>query len=167
VVQRLKVLGTGLLIGAAFSLWAAGLMMPLGMGIADWGLVWASVMGDPIVGTAWGLAGFHPVIALVWLGLHLAPSHPVRPNPVTVCLTLIGLALWFFAGFVPWWQCGELDRPIVSAVLSDTRIPARPAGVGPTYHGRCDLCRLAALRCARRWGGPQRATLPECGTVAP
>jgi hypothetical protein len=100
VTRRLKVLGIGLLLGAAFALWVAGPMMPSGMDLADRALVWAHVMGGPIVGTAWGMAEFHPMIGLGWLGLFLAPAHPVRPHPVMGCLTVLGLALWFFAGFL-------------------------------------------------------------------
>ena len=98
--RRLKVLGIGLLLGAAFSLWVAGPMMPSGMGLADRARVWAFVMGGPVVGTAWGMAEFHPSIGLGWVGLLLALAHPVRPHPATGCLTALGLALWFFAGFL-------------------------------------------------------------------
>lgn len=100
MLRRLKVLGIGLLLGASFSLWTAGPMMPSGMQFSDRVLVWASVMGGPIVGTSWGIAGFHPFIGLGWLGIPLIPSHLIRPCAVTGCMTLFGLSLWFFAGFL-------------------------------------------------------------------
>jgi hypothetical protein len=100
VIRRIKVLGIGLLLGVAFSLWTAGPVIPPDMGIADRALIWASVMGGPIVGTAWGMAEFHPIIGLGWLGLLLAPAHPIRPHAATGCLTAVGLALWFFSGFL-------------------------------------------------------------------
>jgi hypothetical protein len=101
VIRRIKVLGIGLLLGVAFSLWTAGPLMPSGMGLADRASVWASVMGGPVVGTAWGMAEFHPTFfVLGWLGLPLALAHPVRPQVATACLTIIGLVLWFFAGFL-------------------------------------------------------------------
>ena len=100
VVRRLKVLGVGLLLGAAFALWVAGPMMPSSMPLAERAQVWASVMGGPIVGTAWGMAAFHSAIGLGWLGLLITLAHPLRPSLATAWLTLVGLGLWFFAGFV-------------------------------------------------------------------
>jgi hypothetical protein len=100
MVRRVKVLGIGLLLGAVFALWMAGPMMPSGMRIPDRLLVWASVMGGPVAGTAWGIAEFHPSIMLGWLGLLLIPAHPMRPCAVTGCVTVVGLSLWFFAGFL-------------------------------------------------------------------
>src|SRR5437868_6272547 len=83
VIRRLKVLGIGLLLGAAFSLWVAGPVMPSGMAPAQRARVWAAVMGGPFVGTAWGMTTFYPAIGLGWLGLLLAPAHPLRPSPLT------------------------------------------------------------------------------------
>jgi hypothetical protein len=101
VIRRLKVLGISVLLAAAFSLWVAGPMMPSGMGAADRVFVWASVMGGPVVGTAWGTAPFYPVVfSLGWLGLVFIAAHPIRPGVMTACVTLLGLALWLFAGFL-------------------------------------------------------------------
>jgi hypothetical protein len=97
VLRRLPVLGSGLALGAAFALFVAGPTMPEGMRLADRVLVWATVMGGPVVGTAWDMGSG---ISLGWLGLLLIPAHPVRPSVATGCITLLGLALWFFAGFV-------------------------------------------------------------------
>jgi hypothetical protein len=69
------------------------------MELADRALVWVSVLGGPVVGTAWGMADFHPSISLGWLGLLLIPAHPIRPSGATGCVTVFGLSLWFFAGF--------------------------------------------------------------------
>jgi hypothetical protein len=80
VVRRLRVLGIGLSLGALFALWVAGPVMPPGMRLPDRALVWASVMGGPVVGTAWGMADFHPAILLGWLGLLLVPAHPAPPG---------------------------------------------------------------------------------------
>ena len=100
MLRRLKVLAIGLLLGASFSLWTAGPMMPSRMQLSDQVLVWVSVMGGPIVGTSWGMVGIHPFIGLGWLGIPLIPSHLIRPCAATGCLTLFGLSLWFFAGFL-------------------------------------------------------------------
>jgi len=70
------------------------------MKIADWPFVWLWLMGGPIIPTACGITNLFPVINLGWLGLLLIPAHPVRPCKATGCMTLFGLALWFFAGFL-------------------------------------------------------------------
>jgi hypothetical protein len=70
------------------------------MRFTDRALVFASVMGGPIVGTAWGMTDFHPIIHLGWLGLVLIPAHPARPHVATGCTTVVGLVLWFFTGFL-------------------------------------------------------------------
>ena len=96
MVRRLRVVGIGLLLGALFALWvAAAGMPPKGRFQA-----WACVVGGPVLGTAWGLAEFHTPICLGWLALLLIPAHPIRPSVGTGCLTVFGLVLWFFAGFV-------------------------------------------------------------------
>jgi hypothetical protein len=100
LLQRLPVLGAGLAVGAAFGLFVAGPMMPSGMRFADRVLIWSSVMGGPVVGTAWGMAEFHPSISLGWLGLLLILAHPIRPSVTTGCVTVFGLSLWFFAAFL-------------------------------------------------------------------
>jgi len=74
--------------------------MPSSMGFRDRVMVWASVMGGPVVGTAWDMAAYHPAIYLGWLGLMLVPTHPARPHLATGLLTAAGLVLWFFAGFL-------------------------------------------------------------------
>ncbi len=99
-LRRLLVLGAGTAVGAAFALLIAGPVMPESMKFADRFLIWCSLMGGPIVGTAWGMAEFHPSIMLGWLGLLLIPAHPIRPSLATGCVTAVGLFLWFFAGFL-------------------------------------------------------------------
>jgi hypothetical protein len=69
------------------------------MRFSDRALVWASVMGGPVVGTAWGLADI-PCIGLGWLGLVLIPAHPLQPSAATGWVTASGLVLWYFAGFL-------------------------------------------------------------------
>jgi hypothetical protein len=98
ILRRLTVLGPGLAVGAVFALFVAGPMMP-SIRIADRLLVFTSVMTGPVIGTAWGMAEFHPAISLGWLGLLLIPAHPARPCIATGCVTSFGLALWFFSGF--------------------------------------------------------------------
>jgi hypothetical protein len=100
VMRRVAVLVIGLLFGAIFSLLVAGPVMPSGMSLANRALVWASVMGGPIVGTAWGMPEYHPSLLLGWLGLLLLPAHPMCPHAVTAWVTLLGFSLWFFAGWL-------------------------------------------------------------------
>jgi hypothetical protein len=98
--QRLMLLWVGLLIGAVFSLWVATSMASASWGIGDRAFAWAIVMGGPVVGTWWGMAGYHASVGIGWLGLFLIPAHPYRPHPATACVTFLGFAIWFFAGFV-------------------------------------------------------------------
>ncbi len=100
MLRKLKVLGIGLLLGGVFALLVAGPMMPTGMRLSDRALVWTSVMSGPIVGTVRSMVEFHPSIGLGWLGLLLMPAHPLRPNAGTGFVTVLGLFLWFFAGFM-------------------------------------------------------------------
>jgi hypothetical protein len=99
ILRRLAVLGPGIVVGAIFALFVAGPMMP-SIRAADRLLVFTSIMTGPVIGTAWGMAEFHPIISLGWLGLLLMPAHPVRPCIVNGCMTVFGLALWFFSGFL-------------------------------------------------------------------
>jgi hypothetical protein len=62
LLRRLSVLGVGLALGAVFSLWVTGPMISSGWRIADRAELWAVVMGGPIVGTAWGMGEYHPII---------------------------------------------------------------------------------------------------------
>lgn len=100
LIRRLRVLGAGLALGAAFALWVDGPMMPSGMQLSARAFVWASVMGGPIVGRAWGIDEYYQSISLGWLGLLLIPAHPLRPSVGTGCLTMLGFCLWFLAGFI-------------------------------------------------------------------
>jgi hypothetical protein len=101
LLHRLTVLGAGLAVGAGFALFVAGPMMPSGMPWSDRATVWAWVMAGPVAGFAWGLADFIPTVTgLGWLGLLLVPAHPVCPKVATGWVTVVGLSLWFFAGFV-------------------------------------------------------------------
>ncbi len=72
--------------------------MPSGFDYSGRVLAWAVVMGGPIAGTVFGVAG----ISLLWgwLGALLILTHPIRPSEKTACLTVLGLLLWFSAGFV-------------------------------------------------------------------
>lgn len=100
MAKRFKVICIGLAGGAVFALWVAAVLMPSGMEFTSRVLVWAAVFGGPVLGTAWETVRYHPVIGLGWLGLLLAPSHPVRPHWATGLMTVAGLVLWFFAGFI-------------------------------------------------------------------
>ncbi len=98
--RRLKVIGIGLAVGGLFSLLVATFLMPSGMDLQSRAFTWAALFGGPVLGTAWEMVGFHPVIGLGWLGLFLAPAHPIRPHWATGLVTVAGLVLWFFAGFI-------------------------------------------------------------------
>ena len=96
--RRFLVLGVGLAVGAVIALGIAGPLMPEGLGFRDRAIVWAAVMGGPVLGIAWDMT-FAP-IRLGLLGGLLIPAHPVWPHWATALLTAVGLILWFFAGFI-------------------------------------------------------------------
>jgi hypothetical protein len=94
-MRRFKVLGLGLAVGAALSLFVAGTIP-----FADFATLWGVMMAGPIVGTYWGMIEYQPVILLGWAGLLLIPLHPISPRRVMGCLTGFGLLLWFYSGLV-------------------------------------------------------------------
>ena len=98
--RRLRVLGFGALLGAVFSLWVAVAMAPESWGVSSRSFAWASVMSGPAGLLALKVAPYHPSVSLGWLGLLLILAHPWRPGVVTGVATILGLVLWFFAGFV-------------------------------------------------------------------
>jgi hypothetical protein len=100
ILRRLTILGPGLAVGMLFALFVAGSIMPSSIRFVDRIFVFAAIMSGPLIGTAWGIAEFHSAIYLGWLGLVLIPAHPARPCIATACVTVIGLSLWFFAGFL-------------------------------------------------------------------
>jgi hypothetical protein len=57
-------------------------------------------MTGPLMGTRYGMLDFHPLIAVGWLGIVLAPVHPIHPNVATAFVTSAGLIIWFFSGMV-------------------------------------------------------------------
>jgi hypothetical protein len=98
--RRLVVLGIGLALGAAFSTWVAWGQMPSSWGFADRATTWLYVMGGPASGYAQEIGTVCVAIPLGWLGILLIPAHPCRPHPVTAGVTLLGFAMWYFAGFL-------------------------------------------------------------------
>jgi hypothetical protein len=97
LLRRLPVLGAGLALLAVFALWVACVEMPSGLDVANRALIWLCVMGGPIVGEAWGMAEYYPVIRL---GLLMTLAHPCWSRTTTACITLAGFGLWCFAGFL-------------------------------------------------------------------
>ena len=98
--RRLSVLCGGLAVGALLSLIIAGPLMPSGMGLRARATIWVAVMGGPVWGSTWDISSVLNAVAYGWLGLLLVPAHPMRPHWATGLLTAIGLALWFFVGFI-------------------------------------------------------------------
>jgi hypothetical protein len=63
-------------------------------------VIWAVIMGGPVLDTLKGLTNAPLVTVLGWLGLLLTVAHPARPHWATGLMTVIGILLWFFAGFL-------------------------------------------------------------------
>src|SRR5579871_1508662 len=99
--QRVSVLGGGLAVGAALAFYHVAFRIPPGWSIADRAVAWAVIMSGPA-----GMAYFRyplsvePSLFQGWLALFLIPAHPIFPNVATACLTIVGLAAWFFTGYL-------------------------------------------------------------------
>ncbi len=99
-MSRFHSLLIGIALGAAFGLVVAGPMMPTGMDCVNRVAVWGTVMSGPVVGTLYGLGGFPTGIMIGWVGALLVPSPVLRPGWFTALAAIVGLGLWFFAGFL-------------------------------------------------------------------
>jgi len=87
------------LVGRAFMV-AGGLAMLPAMCV-PWAapLLWASIMAGPFAGL-WAAAFWGPADALGWAagcGLAIA-AHPLRPNPLTGVVSVVGVVVWVFLG---------------------------------------------------------------------
>ena len=93
MVRRLKLLGIGYGIGLLFSVFFA-----LGTG-GPFHEAFPMIAGGPVVGSVLGMGQYYPEVSLGWLSLLPMATHPCRPSFATGCVTVVGLLLWFGAGF--------------------------------------------------------------------
>jgi hypothetical protein len=96
--ERLWVLAVGFLVGAMFATLFSFGPVPQDGNWSGRFFTFAVIMGGPIWASGAGLRYWF--FDLGWIGLLLIPAHPIKPHVVTVFLTAIGLAFWFFAGFL-------------------------------------------------------------------
>jgi hypothetical protein len=99
--KRMMVLGPGIGCGL---LWSA--LLALSSPPSEFDFFFAVAAGGPVAGTAWGI-GYYLPVKLGWVGLLLMPAHCCCPNLATACVTILGLVLWFFAGFVALCHAGS------------------------------------------------------------
>jgi hypothetical protein len=86
--------------GAVFASIIA-LQFSAGRSVSEWAGAWVCVMGGPISGLDHGWLLLHSPCGVGCLvGLVFMPAHPIRPHQTTGLLTLLGLACWFFLGFM-------------------------------------------------------------------
>jgi hypothetical protein len=101
-VQRLTVLGTGILVGAIFLGLCSGL--PTGWSLSSKAEAWALMMTGPVLSIIFGMAYPPPILnaslIVAWITAPGIFSHPIKPNVVTGAITLIALFLWFWAGWL-------------------------------------------------------------------
>jgi hypothetical protein len=97
--QRLRVIGLGIILGAMFALWVAGPFVGSGVSVDERARLWLAVMSGPLIGSWMGLMNYAPPVCAGWLGLFLIAAHPLRPSRLTAFITILGLLVWFFAGF--------------------------------------------------------------------
>jgi hypothetical protein len=103
--------GIGLALGCLFSGCTATTQIPDSTGVGDRLLVFAGMLTGPFC--AYVLLGatdlsYSPIRIWQTLGLFSIPliaAYPVRPSVVTACVSAIGLAFWFWAGFISVIYC--------------------------------------------------------------
>jgi hypothetical protein len=61
--------------------------------------MWGYMLAGPAWGT-WAGMGEHWFVVLGWLGIPLVFAHPLGPSRLTGIITILGLTLWFVAGFI-------------------------------------------------------------------
>jgi hypothetical protein len=103
--------GIGVALGCLFSGCTATTQIHDSTSAGDRLLVFAGMMTGPFC--AFVLLGVtdlsHSPIA-IWLALGvfsipLIVAHPIKPSVVTACISVIGLAFWFWAGFISVIYC--------------------------------------------------------------
>jgi hypothetical protein len=102
--KRLCVVGPCLLLGALCTGWYAIAGCPSGWSWGDRLEAWAYMLSGPVLlviqggGPVPGVVG--GTVCLGWLGLPAMAAHPIRPNPLTAALTVVGSVLWFASGII-------------------------------------------------------------------
>ena len=98
-------------LGSLFSGCTATSMMPASIGVADRVLVFAAMMAGPFCGhILLRTADFSYSPIAIWqtlgfLSIPFIAAHPVKQSMVTACLSVVGLAFWFWAGFISVIYC--------------------------------------------------------------
>ena len=99
-LERFSVLAIVAGVGAAILAMVAMTQLPTDWGWADRLSYWGLMLAGPVWGSSLGMGEHHSFIAFGWLGLPLAMAHPLKPHAVSGVLTVVGVALWFWAGFL-------------------------------------------------------------------
>jgi hypothetical protein len=99
--RRSRVVAAGVLVGLLFAAFAA--MKITESSFNGYGYVWWLVVAGPVSDEGWAKHVGLPIspVGRCLLALTLLiPAHPIRPNWFTAALTLLGLASWYFQGFL-------------------------------------------------------------------
>lgn len=98
-------------LGSLFSGCTATSMIPESIGVADRLLVFVAMMAGPFCGQILlGTTDFSYSPIAIWqmlgfLSIPFIAAYPVRQSMVTACLSVVGLAFWFWAGFISVIYC--------------------------------------------------------------
>jgi hypothetical protein len=99
-LKRIAVVGPGIGVGAVVLAIAAFTETPTAWSSGNKLLMWVTMLGGPIWFSWSGMAPYHSFVAFGWLGSLLSAAHPLKPNAITAVVTVVGLALWFWSGFL-------------------------------------------------------------------
>jgi hypothetical protein len=103
-------IGIGVALGCLFSGCTATTQIPDSAGAGDRLLVFAGMMAGPFCTSVLGITDSSHSPIRIWntlgvLSIPLILAYPVKPTVVTACLSVSGLAFWFWAGFLSVIYC--------------------------------------------------------------
>jgi hypothetical protein len=92
-------------LGSLFSAWTATSQIPDSINVADRVLVFVAMMAGPFCAPILlGRIDLSPSDLAIWplgvLFLPLMAAYPAKPSLGNACLSLVGLAFWFGAGYL-------------------------------------------------------------------
>ncbi len=104
--RRWGVVGTGIALGCLFSGCTALTTVPPEASAGQRLIAFVGTMAGPFFATCFDSANLltHSPVAiwqlLGFLSMPFIAAHPIKPSAATACVSIVGLAAWFWAGFL-------------------------------------------------------------------